>query len=237
MSILDLPETGQQAVLDEGNVWLAGRDATARVAWVLSNMPGPHVMSSSFGVQSAVLLHLITRIAPDMPVLFADTGYLFPETYQHIDDLTDRLGLNLHVYRADISPAWQEAKHGQLWEQGAEGLKRYNKLNKVEPMERALADHKAQTWFTGRRRSQSDSRAALPFLAIKDGRVKANPIADWSNRQVHHYLRDHDLPTHPLWEQGYVSVGDTHSTVKFEPGMREEDTRFPGQNRECGLHT
>ncbi|MEM9710039.1 MAG: phosphoadenylyl-sulfate reductase [Pseudomonadota bacterium] len=226
----------QRTLLEEAIEWLRPQSAEARVAWVLAHMPDTHVVSSSFGVQSAVMLHLMTRARPDIPVLLMDTGYLFPETYSYIDALSERLSLNLHIYRADLSPAWQESRFGQLWEQGEEGLKKYNTLNKVEPMERALGELGARTWFAGLRRSQSDTRADLPLMEVKDGRVKTYPLADWSNRQVHAYLKAHDLPQHPLWEEGYVSVGDTHSTAKFAAGMREQDTRFPGHSRECGLH-
>lgn len=237
MGILDLPASGRRMLLDEANDWLRSQTAEARVDWALGHMPGEHVLSSSFAVQSAVMLHLLTQARPDIPVLLMDTGYLFPETYRFIDELRERLTLNLHVYRAELSPAWQEVKYGQLWEQGREGLKKYNALNKVEPMARALAELDARTWFAGLRRGQSESREHVPFVDVRDGRVKVCPIADWSSKQVHDYLTAHDLPYHPLRDEGYLSVGDTHTTAKFRPGMREEDTRFGGLGRECGLHS
>ena len=95
-------------------------------------------MTSSFGIQAAVSLHLVAQQSPSIPVILTDTGYLFPETYQFIDSLQQQLQLNLHVYRAALSPAWQEARYGKLWEQGVEGLERYNQLNKVEPLNQAL---------------------------------------------------------------------------------------------------
>lgn len=112
-------------------------------------------------------LHLVTRQKADIPVILTDTGYLFPETYQFIDQLTEKLDLNLQVFRAAQSPAWQEARYGKLWEQGIEGIERYNQINKVEPMNRALETLQARTWFAGLRRDQSGSRAHLPVLAIK----------------------------------------------------------------------
>jgi phosphoadenosine phosphosulfate reductase len=130
------------------------------VAWALENLPGDYVLSSSFGIQAAVSLHLVNQIRPDIPVILTDTGYLFPETYQFIDELTDKLKLNLKVYRAKESAAWQEARYGKLWEQGVEGIEKYNEINKVEPMNRALKELNAQTWFAGLRREQSGSRAA-----------------------------------------------------------------------------
>jgi len=215
---------------------LASLSAPGRVAWALEHLPGRHVLSSSFGIQSAVLLHLLTRQLPDIPVILIDTGYLFPETYQFIDQLSTRLKLNLHVYRALRSPAWQEAVEGQRWQQGLAGIEAYNLENKVEPMERALGELAAGTWFSGLRRSQSASRSEVPFLARSAGRCKLNPIADWSDRDVFRYLKQHQLPYHPLWDQGYVSVGDTHTTRPLAVAGEAEATRFFGLKRECGLH-
>ncbi|WP_418139619.1 phosphoadenylyl-sulfate reductase [Oceanimonas smirnovii] len=218
------------------NKELAALSASERVRWALDHLPGEPVLSSSFGIQAAVMLHLVTQVRADIPVILTDTGYLFPETYRFIDELTERLGLNLKVYRAAESAAWQEARHGKLWEQGVEGISRYNHLNKVEPMQRALRELNAGVWFSGLRRSQSDTREGLEVLGIQNGLFKFLPIIDWSNKDVHYYLKDHELPYHPLWEQGYVSVGDVHTTARWEPGMSEADTRFNGLKRECGLH-
>lgn len=210
--------------------------AEQRVAWALEHLPGEHVLSSSFGAQAAVSLHLVTRQRPQIPVVLIDTGYLFPETYRFVDDLTERLALNLKVYRAPVSPAWMEARHGRLWEQGVAGIDRYNQLRKVEPMQRALAELNAASWIAGLRREQSRSRAVIDVLERRNGRWKLHPLADWSDRDIGHYLGRHRLPYHPLWEQGYVSIGDRHTSRRWEPGMDPEDTRFFGLKRECGLH-
>ncbi|MEI7126527.1 phosphoadenylyl-sulfate reductase [Pectobacterium versatile] len=231
-----LPKAEQTAELATVNSQLESLSAQERVSWALENLPGDYVLSSSFGIQAAVSLHLVTQQRPDIPVILTDTGYLFPETYQFIDALTEQLTLNLQVYRATESPAWQEARYGKLWEQGVEGIERYNLLNKVEPMNRALSELKAKTWFAGLRREQSGSRGELPVLAIQRGVFKFLPIIDWDNRTVYQYLKENGLSYHPLWDQGYLSVGDTHTTRKWEPGMSEEETRFFGLKRECGLH-
>lgn len=232
----DLPKVERVMALAEINTKLEKLSAEERVSWALENLPGEAVLSSSFGIQAAVSLHLVTRLKPEIPVILTDTGYLFPETYQFIDELTDKLGLNLKVFRAEQSAAWQEARYGKLWEQGVEGIERYNLINKVEPMNRALETLNGQTWFAGLRRDQSSSRANLPVLAIQRGVFKVLPIIDWDNKQVYNYLKEHGLGYHPLWDQGYLSVGDTHTTRKWEPGMAEEETRFFGLKRECGLH-
>lgn len=215
---------------------LAGCDAPARIAWALARFPGRTVLSSSFGAQAAVLLHMATRQQPDLPVVLIDTGYLFAETYRFVDLLVERLGLNLHVYGPRPGPAWQEARHGRLWEQGLAGLERYNRLHKVEPMRRALDDLDAGAWLAGLRRDQSEGRRERAFVERRSGRLRIHPILDWNDRDVFAYLQAHDLPYHPLWHEGYVSIGDWHSTRRLADGLRAEDTRFFGLRRECGLH-
>ena len=233
--ILQQDAATQQAWLADINHLLTPLSAAERVRWALANLPQSPMLSSSFGIQAAVMLHLITQQQPDIPVVLVDTGYLFPETYQFIDQLTAQLKLNLQVYRSPLSPAWQEARFGKLW-QSADGIKQYNQLNKVEPMQRALQELNVGSWFTGLRRSQSSTRVDKDIVEINRNVVKIQPIIDWSNKDVFYYLKEHSLSYHPLWEQGYVSVGDTHSTRKLELGMSEEDTRFNGFGRECGLH-
>ena len=215
---------------------LQAMSARERVAWALENLPGRHVLSSSFGAQSAVMLHMLAREAPGIPVVFIDTGYLFPETYRFVDTLVERLDLNLKVYRPELSSAWQEARYGRRWEEGLVGLEAYNRENKVQPMARALQDLDVGTWFSGLRRSQSASRSDKPIVESSGERWKVHPIADWSDRDVHRYLKRFELPYHPLWEQGYVSIGDAHSTQTLAEAGSAEASRFFGLKRECGLH-
>ena len=150
--------------------------------------------------------------------------------------MAKRLEVNLKVYRSRRSPAWQESIDGKRWEEGVKGIEAYNQENKVEPMNRALDELQATAWLAGLRRQQSVSRETLPVLALARGRVKVHPIIDWTDKNVHDYLKANDLPYHPLWEQGYISIGDTHTTRRLEDGMSEEETRFFGLKRECGLH-
>jgi len=215
---------------------LANASAEDRVLWAHQRFGDHLILTTSFGIQSAVMLHLVTRIVPEIPVVFIDTGYLFPETYRFARDLTERLKLNLKRYRAEMSAAEQEALFGRLWEQGRDGIDRYNFLNKVEPMDRAVRELDAKAWLTGLRREQASTRMDLDVVKAQNRITKIHPIIDWSSRDVYRYLKKNDLPYHPLWEQGYVSVGDLHSTSKLEPGMSEEQTRFNGVKRECGLH-
>lgn len=207
--LFDEQATREHAVA-HGNKHFAGLSAQDRVGWALEHLPGQYVLTSSFGIQAAVLLHLVTRYRPNIPVVFIDTGYLFPETYQFVDTLLNRLQLNVKTYSNPQSPAWQESRHGQRWQQGLAGIESYNRDNKVEPMERALRELEVGSWFAGLRRSQSSSRANVPFLSAHRGpqsvagseRWKIHPIADWTDRDVFRYLKQNDLPYHPLWEQG-----------------------------------
>lgn len=229
-------DDSRQAALAHCEREFARMAAEDRVRWSLDRLPGNHVLSSSFGAQAAVSLHLLTQVAPGIPVILVDTGYLFPETYRFVDRLGERLNLNLKVYRSELSPAWQEARFGKRWEQGLEGVEAYNRANKVEPMRRALRELRAGTWFAGLRRRQSSSRRNTPFLEFSGDRWKVHPIADWTDRDVGRYLRRHRLPRHPLWAKGYVSIGDRQSTRPIYEVQHAEQTRFHGLKRECGLH-
>ncbi len=222
--------------LRETSARLEQASASERLAWASKQFGAGLVLSSSFGAQAAVMLHLAAQTRADIPVIFVDTGYLFPETYEFAENLAKQLEVNLIVYRSKRSPAWQESIDGKRWEQGVEGIEAYNQENKVEPMNRALDELNAAAWLAGLRRQQSASRENLPVLALAKGRVKVHPIIDWTDKNVHDYLKANNLPYHPLWEQGYISIGDTHTTRRLEDGMSEEETRFFGLKRECGLH-
>lgn len=215
---------------------LESASAAERIAWAAEAFGPGLVLTTSFGIHSAVMLHLVTRIVPEIPVVFIDTGYLFPETYRFARDLTERLQLNLKKFVPAATAAEQEALNGRLWEKGEEGLKQYNFVNKVEPMERAIRELGAKGWLAGLRREQASTRRELRVVQTQNRVTKIHPILDWDARRMHRYLADHDLPYHPLWDLGYVSVGDLHSTSKLLDGMSEEDTRFNGLRRECGLH-
>jgi phosphoadenosine phosphosulfate reductase len=229
-------DSTRQSVLDHCNATYATLNVEERVAWSLKNLPSQHVVSSSFGAHAAVSLHLLTRQMPDIPVVLIDTGYLFPETYRFIDELAEKLKLNLHVYRSALSPRWQEARHGERWKMGAAALDAYNQEVKVEPMRRAIDELEVGTWFAGLRRTQSQERQNIPFLEWSSGRWKVHPIADWNDRDVHRYLTQHGLPYHPLWEHGYSSIGDYHTTKSIHEVSEKEQLRFFGIKRECGIH-
>lgn len=194
------------------------------------------VASTSFGLQSAVMLDLIARNAPEIPVVFIDTGYHFPETYRYWEELVNRFGTDLRVYQPTHTAARMEALWGKLWENGLEGLSKYAVLTKIEPMDRALRELEADVWISGLRRSQSATRVERPFAEQQKKTLKVYPILDWADAQVAYYMHERNLPNHPLAEHGYVTMGDWHSTQPATDGLDAEATRFNGEKYECGLH-
>lgn len=226
----------KKLILNKINEYLESLNAEDRISWAGKFLPKKFMLSSSFGAQSSISLHLITRFYPKIPIVLIDTGYLFPETYRFVDQLKKEMKLNLYVFKSNQSPAWQEARYGKLWEQGITGISKYNLINKIKPMHHALKKLKISTWFSGLRRTQSNSRMNLPIIDIKHGIFKFLPIIDWSDQKIHQYMDQNRLPYNPLWKKGYVSIGDIHTTKKKEFGMKDEDTRFFGLKRECGLH-
>jgi phosphoadenosine phosphosulfate reductase len=229
-------EVADKEALSVVNRTLESLPAEKRVEQAVELLPGTHVMSSSFGAQSAVMLHMVNRVVPGIPVVLVDTGYLFPETYQFIDDLTQKLKLNLKIYRPAASAAWQESRYGKLWDKGLEGIEQYNKMNKKEPMERALKELRAATWFSGLRRAQAKTRENIAPVELKRGRFKVHPLFDWTDRDVGRYLKANGLPYHPLWDKGYLSIGDWHTTRSITEVDSVDQLRFFGLKRECGLH-
>lgn len=224
--------------LDRINRQLADADATQLVEWAADTFGDGLVMSSSFGIQAAVMLHLVTQVKPDVPVIWIDTGYLPAETYRFAEGLCDRLNLNLKVYQSPVSPARMEALYGKLWEQdNVEALNRYDTLRKVEPMQRALRELGATAWLAGLRADQTQHRQNLRRVERQGDRYKIFPILDWSAKDVYYYLTEHDLPYHPYFDLGYTTVGDWHSSrPMMSDDEHERDTRFRGLKQECGLH-
>jgi len=220
------------------NQKLANSEAIAIIEWAAKTFGDGLVLSTSFGIQSAVMLHLVTRVVPNIPVIWVDTGYLPPETYQFAEELTQKLKLNLKVYQSPLSPARMEAIYGKLWAQkDVESLNRYDLLRKVEPMQRALQELNAIAWLAGLRRSQTDHRQNLEIVSKQGEQYKVLPILNWHSREIYQYLTAYDLPYHPFFDQGYVTVGDWHSSRPLTAtDSNERDTRFHGLKQECGLH-
>ena len=188
---------------------------------------------SSFGAESAVLLHMVSQVKPDMPVLFLDTGMLFGQTLDYRKQLAARFGLtdvrDLRAAYQDLAVADPEAK---LWQTNTDAC---CNLRKVIPLAKALADFDG--WITGRKRFQGGARLALPVVEQADHQVKFNPLANWTKQDIDAYAALHDLPAHPLVAQGYPSIGCWPCTQPVEDGQDARAGRWAGsQKTECGIH-
>jgi phosphoadenosine phosphosulfate reductase len=208
------------------------------ISWSVRTFGSRLVMSTSFGIQSAVTLHLVSRICPSIPVIWVDTGYLPAETHRYAETLTQLLHLNLHVVRAELSPADMEARYGRLWEsENVEDLNLYDRIRKVEPMRQALAAVGAAGWISGLRAEQTAYRRGLPRVQRSRSVCRIYPLLHWTRSAVCDYLQKHQLPPHPLSWKGYATVGDAHSSRPLcTTDSDDRVTRFRGLKQECGLH-
>lgn len=233
-----LPPKKLELDLEAVNQELGNADAQTLVEWAAKTFGDGLVMSTSFGIHSAVMLHLVTRIVPDIPIIWIDTGYLPAETYKFAEDLTKQLNLNLKVYQSPISPARMEALHGKLWEKNdVVALNLYDRIRKVEPMQRALQELNATAWLAGLRSNQTDHRKTLGRIGVQSEIYKILPILNWNSRDVYYYLMNHELPYHPYFDLGYTTVGDWHSSRPVTADDESDrDTRFQGLKQECGIH-
>ncbi len=198
---------------------------------------GDVALVSSFGAESAVLLHLAAQVDPHVPVLFLDTDKHFPETIAYRDELVARLGLtNMQVLTPDPVDIAAKDDNGLRWSWDPDGC---CDLRKVRPLAKALAHFDAS--LTGRKAFQSSGRATLPRFEIDasdaQGRLKINPLIDWSAADIDAYFEAHDLPRHPLVEQGYLSIGCAPCTRPVKPGEDPRAGRWSGwEKTECGIH-
>ena len=195
--------------------------------------PGRIALVSSLGADSAVLLHMVSLIDPALPVVFIDTGKLFPETLAYRDLLARRLGLTkIETVSADPAEAARLDPGGAL---NASDPDACCDLRKVRPLAQALAGYDA--WITGRKRFQSATRAALALFEADGARVKINPLAAWDAAAVLAYLQLHDLPRHPLVARNYPSIGCEPCTTPVAPGEDARSGRWRGRGKtECGIH-
>lgn len=242
--------TSKEDRLNEQALWLNDQLAAIevpheRVRFIMKyaeENSGKVVQTTSFGIQSSLMLDILHKAegTSKVPLIWVDTGYLPNETYQHAIDMEKRYGLDLRVYQGALSPARMEVMHGKLWEDPSnEAHHLYNQIRKVEPMQRALHDLSATFVLTGLRKSQTKHRKALRYVNVDHGeRLKVCPILDWNDEKVAEYFAQEKLAYHPLFHQGYRSVGDAHSSEPYDPSVHksERDTRFRGRVQECGLH-
>lgn len=194
---------------------------------------GKVAMVSSFGAESVVLLHMISQVNPDAPILFIDTEMLFPETLQYQKDVAAELGLtNVQVIKPSRESLLEKDVDSILHTIDTDAC---CALRKTQPLDEALKDYDG--WITGRKRYQSGQRAALPVYEKSGEKVKINPLADWDAAKLAAYIDEHKLPKHPLVARGFKSLGCAPCTTKTKPGEDPRAGRWRGEDKsECGIH-
>ena len=210
-------------------------DTKAMLQGILAERPFDDVaLVSSFGAESAVLLHMTSEIDRSIPLIFVNTQKIFGESLAYRDELAERLGfVDMRVYRPDPYRLAQRDETGLRWSYDPDGC---CDLRKVEPLRRALTGFDA--WISGRKGFQAGTRTALPRFEADEGRLKINPLADWNKARLDAYFDEHKLPRHPLEAQGYPSIGCAPCTSKVKPGEDPRAGRWRGWDKvECGIHT
>ncbi len=203
--------------------------------WAVATYAPDAVLTCSFQHEGVVLAHMLQSIAPETPIVFINTGYHFPETLAYRDQLVARYHFNLVEVGPAVSKADFERTHGpELYRRDPD---RCCEVNKVEPLRRALKGVRA--WINGRRRDQAATRSELPVMEeLPNGMVKVNPLVRWTSKDTYQYMQRQGLPTHPLFEQGYTSIGCAPCTRPVLAGEDERAGRWAGQAKvECGIHT
>lgn len=227
--------------LDAINPLLEQRTAEQVVAWAAAEFGDGLVMSSSFGAESATLLHMVTRLLPRVRIIMVDTGYLFPQTFQHMEDLRRRFDLNVWIYRTKEDPIHYLHHAGEdnpTWRKDVAGC---CAVNKNEPFERAMKELKPRAWLRGIRRQQASTRKARQPVEWS-GRYDCyavSPMLQMTTRDIFQYMKAYDLPYHPLYEEGYPSIGcnPISCTRKIQPGEDPRAGRWSGQAKiECGIN-
>jgi phosphoadenosine phosphosulfate reductase len=234
-------QSGQPLDLEATRQHLEPLSPQQRIAWAQKCFGKHFALSTSFGIQAAVLLHMVSelgeRTGQRVPVIWVDTGYLPLETYRYADHLGRILELDLHVAQSSLSPARMEALYGQLWCTGREeDLENYLRIRKVEPLDGMLDSLQVRCWASGVRGNQTDHRRAMRPLDPVRRRWSLRPLLNWSKKDVYYYLQEQGLPQHPLFEQGYSTVGDWHSSAPDGAEVSGRSTRFGGLRQECGIH-
>jgi phosphoadenosine phosphosulfate reductase len=202
-------------------------------AMVRREFAGEIALVSSFGAESAVLLHMVAQVDPATPIIFLDTRKLFGETLRYRDQLQQRLGLtNIINVLPDPEEVAAEDKNGLLWTRNVDAC---CALRKVRPLARAMEGYGA--WITGRKRFQSATRSSIPLIEKSGRKFKINPLADWTPEMIEEYRVAHNLPPHPLVADGYLSIGCMPCTRPVRPGEDPRAGRWAGLDKtECGIH-
>jgi phosphoadenosine phosphosulfate reductase len=230
--------------LDAINPMLESRDAIKIVEWSIATFGDDIVMTSSFGEQASVLLHMATRVKPNIRIIFIDTGYLFPETYQFMEDLRHRFDLNVWTFRTKNDPIAYLHRVGETNPFERSSKKVIDACcaeNKDEPFDRAFQQLKPKAWLRGTRREQTPERKEFNFVdwSKRNNCYAISPILKWTSRDVWIYMKQHNLPYHPLVDKGYPSIGCNPLTCTRNvlPGEDPRSGRWSGTEKtECGIN-
>jgi phosphoadenosine phosphosulfate reductase len=230
----------EQLDLDTLNPMFEKSDPSEVVRWAAAQFGDDLVMSSSFGEQASVLLHMAVQHLPSIKIVFVDTGYLFPETYRFMEEMRHRFNLNVWTYRTLNDPIAYLHRAGELNPFERTNVKACCAANKNEPFERAFRELKPKAWLRGVRRQQTEERKAMKFIEWhRHGCWAVSPLLNWTTRDVHNYMKKHDLPYHPLVEKGYLSIGCNPLTCTRNvlPGEDPRAGRWSGSDKvECGIN-
>ena len=233
------PKTSLLKTIHETSKDLEKMSSQAQLQWCVEQFDKRFVLTTSFGIQSAVLLHMTVGLKTDQKpkVIWIDTGYLPKETYLYAEELTKLFELNLVVVQSPISPARMEALYGRLWEtESQKDLDQYHQIRKVEPLERAFLDLNVHCWASGVRKGQTKNRQAMSNIDFMRERLTIRPLLNWTKKDIFYYMEKYKLPQHPLFEKGYSTVGDWHSSGAENTNTKDRSTRFGGLSEECGIH-
>jgi len=221
--------------LEEVNGRLEGRPPEEILIWATERFAPDVILTCSFQHDGVVLAHMLTRIAPWVPIVFLDTGFHFPETLAYKDEIVARFGLKLREMTPSMPRAEFARTHGlDLYRRNPDLCCR---INKVEPLRAALEG--VRCWINGRRRDQSAGRGSIAIVERYEGAIhKVNPMVAWTAADTYRYMQKHSIPEHPLFEKGYASIGCAPCTRPILAGEDERAGRWSGTGKtECGIHT
>jgi len=210
------------------------------LTWGYEKFGNQFAITTSFGIQSSVLLNMVSKLylQRKIKIFWIDTGYLPSETYKYAEKLIEDLSLEIEVLQSELSPARMETIYGKLWETNkVSDLDKYHELRKIKPLENGLEKYNIHCWASGVRAGQTENRKKMRFLDIIRKRLSLRPLLNWTNKDIFYYMKENNLPDHPLFSKGYSNIGDWHSSTPDGIQTKGRDTRFGGIKQECGIHT
>ena len=226
--------------LEEHNKKFQNMTPKELILWGYKSFDNHFAITTSFGIQSSVILSMVQQcsLQKKIKIFWIDTGYLPSETYKYAERLINDLSLEVEVLQSKLSPARMESLYGKLWETNkSSDLDKYHEIRKIKPLENALTKYQIYCWASGVRSSQTDNRNKMKSIDVIRERLSLRPLLHWKNKDVFYYMKENQLPSHPLFLKGYSTVGDWHSSSPDSINNEGRSTRFGGIKQECGIHT